>query len=155
MIKLYVVVVCEHSGCWTENVELKWQTCIEFPWHCRIRLFNGSFVIDLTSGLSGRGPELILLLCRWTVCNLQLDHVVWSHARIRTKKEIPFKIAAFWRWRWTFRQYETPNGWPWKSADSFSEETVHAAMKNASLHIHPRAAKLKMGELLPALTHWR
>lgn len=115
----------------------------------------GSFVIDLTSGLSGRGPELLLLLCGWTLCNLQLESVVESHVRIGTKQISLSSRSLFRRWRWTFRQYETPNGWPWKSADSFSEETVHVAMKNASLRIHPRAAKLKTGELLPALTHWR
>lgn len=69
------VVVCEHGGC-----------CIEFPWHCRIRLFNGSFVIDLTSGLSNRGPELMLLFCRWTLYHLQLYSDVRTHARIVAKK---------------------------------------------------------------------
>lgn len=78
--------MCEHSGCWAGNVLLKWRTCIEFPRHCRSRLLDGSFVIDLTSGLSARGPELMLLLCGWTLCNLHLESVVGSHVRIGTKQ---------------------------------------------------------------------
>lgn len=77
------VVVCEHVG---------WH--IEFPWHCRIRLFNGSFVIDLTSGLSNRGPELMLLFCRWTLYHLQLYSDVRIHARIIAKK-IPYNHSIW------------------------------------------------------------